>query len=212
MSRIDGGNRSSSPKGPVAERSGAERPDSGAAAQGARKGAEAKGLPAHRAVQPFQGRSDFEPDRRVTPRTASNVGTGAVPVAARQAPTAEVAGADAELELLREFPDQADAQGGLASAMLHAHADEPASQVRIVERLKQDGRLEALFGEVFREGNPYVEQPHRNAVVRALGTALARGTVTSEDLRTFTRGAYASEWRQIGSELASPGAAASRTP
>ncbi|WP_171818314.1 hypothetical protein [Pyxidicoccus fallax] len=194
MSRIDGGNRSSSPKGPV--RSGAERPDS--AAQGARKDAGAKDLQNHRAVQPFQGRSDFEPDRRATPRA----------VAPQPAVSAQIANADAELALLSEFPDQADAQGGLASAMLHAHADEPASQARIVERLMQDGRLEALFGEVFREGNPYVEQPHRTAVVRALGTALARGAVTGEDLRAFTRGAYAHEWRQIGSELGSPSGAA----
>jgi hypothetical protein len=199
MSRIDGGNRSSPPKGPVPERSGAERPAPAPAAQGARKDAGAKELQHHRAVQPFQGRSDFEPERRSLPRA----------VAPQPPPlSAQIAGADAELELLSEFPDQADAQGGLASAMLHAHADEPASQARIIERLKQDGRLESLFGEVFREGNPYVEQPHRNAVVRALGTALARGTVTNEDLRAFTRGAYAREWRQIGSELSSPGAAA----
>ncbi|MBZ4415469.1 hypothetical protein [Myxococcus sp. RHSTA-1-4] len=204
MSRIDGGNRSSSPKGPVPERSGAERPDSAPAARGARKDAGAKDLQSHRAVQPFQGRSDFEPDRRPTPRS--------MPAVTQPAVSAELAGADAELALLSEFPDQADAQGGLASAMLHAHADEPASQAHIVERLKQDGRLEALFGEVFREGNPYVEQPHRNAVVRALGTALERGAVTSEDLRAFTRGAYAREWRQIGSELSSPASAAPRKP
>ncbi|WP_163990061.1 hypothetical protein [Pyxidicoccus caerfyrddinensis] len=200
MSRIDGGNRSSSPKGPVTERSGAERPDT--AAKGAQPGAGTKGGQTHRAVQPFQGRSDFEPDRRPTPRATPAVaspGTAAQDLAA-------AAGADAELELLSEFPDQADAQGGLASAMLHAHANEPASQARIVERLKQDGRLESLFGEVFREGNPYVEQPHRNAVVRALDTALARGTVTGEELRAFARGAYAQEWKQIGSELAAPAA------
>lgn len=203
MSRIDGGNRSSSPKGPVLERSGAERPATAPAAGGAKKDTGAKELQHHRAVQPFQGHSDFEPARRPAPRAG-----------AAQPPTvsAQIAGADAELDLLSEFPDQADAQGGLASAMLHAHADEPASQARIVERLKQDGRLESLFGEVFREGNPYVEQPHRNAVVRALGTALARGTVTSEDLRTFTRGAYAREWRQIGSELSSPGGTTAGKP
>lgn len=198
MSRIDGGNRPSSPKGPVPERSGAERPDSGPTARGAQQGAGAKELPPHRAVQTFQGRSDFEPDRRPTPRATPAVS------GAPSAPAAEVAGADAELELLSEFPDQADAQGGLASAMLHAHADEPASQARIVERLKQDGRLESLFGEVFRQGNPFVEQPHRSAVVRALGNALARGTVTPEDLRSFSRGAYAQEWQQIGSELKRP--------
>ncbi|QDE66336.1 MULTISPECIES: hypothetical protein [Myxococcus] len=192
MSRIDGGNRPSSPKGPVHERASApeQRPASGTATQGT------KGVQAHRTVQTFQGRSDFEPDRRPAQR-----GVTAPP----PPPDATaIAGADAELELLSEFPDQADAQGGLASAMLHAHANEPASQARIVERLKQDGRLESLFGEVFREGNPYVEQPHRNAVVRALGTAMARGTVTSDDLRAFARGAYAQEWRQIGSELTTP--------
>ncbi|MCP3135874.1 hypothetical protein [Pyxidicoccus xibeiensis] len=194
MSRIDGGNRPSSPKGPISERPAAERPDSGTA-RGAQPGT--KDVQTHRAVQPFQGRSDFEPSRPA-PRA-----TPAVNVAVQPSP-ADVSGADAELELLSEFPDQADAQGGLASAMLHAHADEPASQARIVERLKQDGRLEALFGEVFREGNPYVEQPHRTAVVRALDTALARGTVTGEELRAFARGAYAQEWRQIGSELSSP--------
>jgi len=156
------------------------------------------------AVQPFQGRSGFEPDRRPTPRAMP---TMTAPNVSVQTPAQDVAGADAELELLSEFPDQAGAQGGLASAMLHAHADEPASQARIIERLKQDGRLEALFGEVFRKGNPYVEQPHRNAVVRALDTALARGTVTSKELRTFARGTYAREWRQIGSELSSPPAA-----
>lgn len=199
MSRIDGGNRPSSPKGPVTERSGAERPDT--AAKGAQPGAGTKGGQTHRAVQPFQGRSDFEPDRRQTPRPMPAVTSPGV--AAQD--LAAAAGADAELELLSEFPD-ADAQGGLASAMLHAHANEPASQARIVERLKQDGRLEALFGEVFREGNPYVEQPHRNAVVRALDTALARGTVTGEELRAFARGAYAQEWTQIGSELTSPAA------
>ncbi|AEI62775.1 hypothetical protein [Corallococcus macrosporus] len=192
MSRIDGGNRPSSPKGPAPERaSSPERPASSTASQGA------KGVQAHRAVQPFQGRSDFEPDRRPAQR-----GVTAPPPPALDATA--IAGADAELELLSEFPDQADAQGGLASAMLHAHAHEPASQARIVERLKQDGRLESLFGEVFREGNPYVEQPHRNAVVRALDTAITRGTVTLEDLRSFARGAYAQEWRQIGSELVGP--------
>ncbi|MFP2909614.1 hypothetical protein ACLESD_32130 [Pyxidicoccus sp. 3LFB2] len=199
MSRIDGGNRSSSPKGPVLERSSTERPDSAPTARGAQSGPGTKDVQHHRAVQPFNGHSDFEPARRATPRA-----TPAVNVAA-QPPVQDVSGADAELELLSEFPD-ADAQGGLASAMLHAHADEPASQARIVERLKQDGRLEALFGEVFREGNPYVEQPHRTAVVRALDTALARGTVTGEELRAFARGAYAQEWRQIGSELSSPSA------
>ncbi|WP_164008479.1 hypothetical protein [Pyxidicoccus trucidator] len=204
MSRIDGGNRSSSPKGPVPERSGAERPDSGPTARGAQPSAGTKDLQNHRAVQPFNGHSDFEPARRPTPRATPAVNA---PNVAAQPPAQDVAGADAELELLSEFPDQADAQGGLASAMLHAHSDEPASQARIVERLKQDGRLEALFGEVFREGNPYVEQPHRNAVVRALDTALARGTVTSDELRAFARGAYAQEWRQIGSELSSPSAA-----
>ncbi|MFP2929256.1 hypothetical protein ACLESO_29455 [Pyxidicoccus sp. 3LG] len=197
MSRIDGGNRPSSPKGPVSERSGVERPESGTTARGAQQGKQE--VQTHRAVQPFQGHSDFEP-ARPTPRA-----TPAVNLAAQQ-PAQDVSGADAELELLSEFPDQADAQGGLASAMLHAHADEPASQARIVERLKQDGRLEALFGEVFRKGNPYVEQPHRNAVVRALDTALERGAVTSDELRAFARGAYAREWRQIGSELSSPGA------
>ncbi|QSQ20377.1 hypothetical protein JY651_34720 [Pyxidicoccus parkwayensis] len=197
MSRIDGGNRSSSPKGSVPERSGAERSDT--ASKGAQPGAGTKGGQTHRAVQPFQGRSDFEPDRRPTPRTTPAVTPPSTPAQ----DVAAAAGADAELELLSEFPD-ADAQGGLASAMLHAHKDEPASQARIVERLKQDGRLESLFGEVFREGNPYVEQPHRNAVVRALDTALARGTVTGEDLKSFTRGAYAQEWQLIGSELAAP--------
>ncbi len=191
MSRIDGGNRPSSPKGPAPERTGApERPDSGTATQAT------KAPQVHRAVQPFQGRSDFEPDRRAAHRAVT-----APPPPPLDATA--VAGADAELELLSEFPDP-DAQGGLASAMLHAHANEPASQARIVERLKQDGRLESLFGEVFREGNPYVEQPHRNAVVRALDTAMARGTVTAEDLRSFARGAYALEWQQIGSELSSP--------
>jgi len=197
MSRIDGGNRSSSPKGSVAERSSTERPDS-AAAKGPRPAA--KDPQVHRAVQPFQGHSDFETGRRPIPRGLPAVGSVPPPSAAD---AAAIAGADAELELLSEFPDP-DAQGGLASAMLHAHADEPVSQARIVERLKQDGRLESLFGEVFREGNPYVEQPHRAAVVRALDTALERGAVTSEDLRTFARGAYAQEWRQIGSELATP--------
>lgn len=200
MSRIDVGNRSSAPKGPVPERSGPERPDSGPTARRAKPSVGTKDLQAHRAVQPFQGRSDFEPDRHPTPRAMP---TMTAPNVSVQTAAQDVAGADAALALLSEFPDQADAQGGIASAMLHAHADEPASQARIVERLKQDGRLEALFGEVFREGNPYVEQPHRNAVVRALGTALARGTVTSEELRAFARGAYAREWRQIGSELSS---------
>lgn len=205
MSRIDGGNRPSSPKGPVPERSSPERPDSASTARGSQPGAGTKDVQAHRAVQPFNGHSDFEPARRPTPRATPAVSAPnvAVPPPAAQ----DVSGTDAELELLSEFPDQADAQGGLASAMLHAHADEPASQARIVERLKQDGRLEALFGEVFREGNPYVEQPHRTAVVQALDTALARGTVTGEELRAFARGAYAQEWRQIGSELASPSAA-----
>jgi hypothetical protein len=197
MSRIDGGNRSSSPKGPVSERSTSERPASGGPARGAQPGA--KDVQTHRAVQPYQGRSDFEPARQ-TPRPMPGVSP---PNVAAQPPPVDVTGTDAELELLSEFPDP-DAQGGLASAMLHAHKDEPASQARIVERLKQDGRLEALFGEVFREGNPYVEQPHRSAVVRALDTALARGTVTSEELRAFARGAYAQEWRQIGSELKKP--------
>ncbi|MFP2959676.1 hypothetical protein ACLEPN_18005 [Myxococcus sp. 1LA] len=198
MSRIDGGNRPSPPKGPVHERASTpERPAASTASQGT------KGGQVHRAVQPFQGRSDFEPDRRPAQR-----GVTAPPPPSLDATA--IAGADAELELLSEFPDQADAQGGLASAMLHAHANEPASQARIVERLKQDGRLESLFGEVFREGNPYVEQPHRNAVVRALDTAVARGTVTLEDLRSFARGAYAQEWRQIGSELISPRASSEK--
>ncbi|MCP3103703.1 hypothetical protein LZ198_32955 [Myxococcus sp. K15C18031901] len=198
MSRIDGGNRSSSPKGSVAERSSTERPDSASASKGTAPAA--KDRPVHRAVQPFQGRSDFETGRRPTPRGLPAVAAVPTPSAAD---ASAIAGADAELELLSEFQD-ADAQGGLASAMLHAHADEPVSQARIIERLKQDGRLESLFGEVFRDGNPYVEQPHRTAVVRALDTALARGAVTSEDLRAFTRGAYAQEWQQIGSELATP--------
>ncbi|QSQ11107.1 hypothetical protein [Myxococcus landrumensis] len=198
MSRIDGGNRSSSPKGSASERSSTERPDS--ASKSAPQVPGKKDLPTARAVSPFQGRSDFEPDRRTPPRGTPDL-RGALTPPASDAQA--IAGADAELELLSEFPD-ADAQGGLASAMLHAHADEPTSQTRIVERLKQDGRLESLFGEVFREGNPYVEQPHRAAVVRALDTALARGAVTSEDLRAFTRGAYAQEWRQIGSELSAP--------
>ncbi|NOK31825.1 hypothetical protein HMI49_01235, partial [Corallococcus exercitus] len=111
-----------------------------------------------------------------------------------------IAQADMELGLLAEFPD-ADAQSGIASAMLHAHSDAPASQNRIVERLKQDGRLETLFGEVFREDNPYVEQPHKKAIVQALDTALSRGTVTSDDLRAFSRGTYAQEWQQIGAAL-----------
>ncbi|WP_426756966.1 hypothetical protein [Myxococcus sp. Y35] len=194
MSRIDGGNRPSSPKGPVPERTSTpERPDTGAAAKAT------KSAQVHRAVQPFHGRSDFEPDRRPAQRAVTAPPPPPLDAAA-------IAGADAELELLSEFPD-ADAQGGLASAMLHAHANEPASQARIVERLKQDGRLESLFGEVFREGNPYVEQPHRKAVVRALDTAMARGTVTAGDLRAFARGAYAREWQQIGSELSTPRAA-----
>jgi hypothetical protein len=74
-----------------------------------------------------------------------------------------------------------------------------------VERLKQDGRLEALFGEVFREDNPYVEQPHKAAIVRALDTALSRGTVTSDELRAFSRGTYAQEWQQIGAALGDAG-------
>lgn len=200
MSRIDGGNRSSSPKSSVTERSSTERPDS--ASKNVQQSPGKKEVQAHRAVSPFQGRSDFEPERRTTPRATPAINPALAPAASE---ASAIAGADAELELLSEFPD-ADAQGGMASAMLHAHADEPASQARIVERLKQDGRLESLFGEVFREGNPYVEQPHRTAVVRALDTALARGTVTSDDLRTFTRGAYAQEWQQIGSELATPDA------
>lgn len=199
MSRIDGGNRTSSPKGSSTERSSTERPDS--ASKSAQQVPGKKDLPTARAVSPFQGRSDFEPDRRTTPPRGTPNLRGALTPPASDAQA--IAGADAELELLSEFPD-ADAQGGLASAMLHAHADEPTSQTRIVERLKQDGRLESLFGEVFREGNPYVEQPHRAAVVRALDTALARGAVTGEDLRAFTRGAYAQEWRQIGSELSAP--------
>ncbi|WP_342378669.1 hypothetical protein NVS55_04680 [Myxococcus stipitatus] len=200
MSRIDGGNRTSPPKGSSTERSSTERPDS--ASKSAQQVPGKKDLPTARAVSPFQGRSDFEPDRRTPPRGTPDL-SGALTSLAADAHAQAIAGADAELELLSEFPD-ADAQGGMASAMLHAHADEPMSQTRIVERLKQDGRLESLFGEVFREGNPYVEQPHRAAVVRALDTALARGAVTSEDLRAFTRGAYAQEWRQIGSELSAP--------
>jgi hypothetical protein len=189
MSRIDGGNRPSSLKGPVPERSGAEKP--------AAKGSAATKEPqTPRAVQTFQGRSDFEPAGRTPPRGMPSMGA--------PMDLSAIANADAELELLSEFSGQADAQGGLASAMLHAHANEPISQVRIVERLKQDGRLESLFGEVFRQGNPFVEQPHRSAVVRALGNALARGTVTPEDLRSFSRGAYAQEWQQIGSELKRP--------
>ncbi|GHG98272.1 hypothetical protein [Comamonas sp. JC664] len=192
MSRIDGGNRPSSPKGLVTERTSTpDRQDAGTAAKAT------QGAQVHRAVQPFQGRSDFEPARPTAHRAVT------APPPSPPLDASAVAGADAELELLSEFPD-ADAQGGLASAMLHAHANEPASQARIVERLKQDGRLESLFGEVFREGNPYVEQPHRSAVVRALDTAMARGTVTAEDLRSFARGAYAHEWQQIGSELSSP--------
>ncbi|WP_426733392.1 hypothetical protein [Myxococcus faecalis] len=204
MSRIDGGNRSSSPKSSLPERSSTERADS-AANKGVQQSPGKKDAQATRAVSPFQGRSDFEPDRRPTPRATPAVALGGGPLTPASSEASAIAGADAELELLSEFSD-ADAQGGMASAMLHAHADEPASQARIVERLKQDGRLESLFGEVFREGNPYVEQPHRAAVVRALDTAMARGTVTSDDLRSFTRGAYAQEWRQIGSELSAPDA------
>jgi hypothetical protein len=150
---------------------------------------------ASRTLRTFQGQSEFEPARPAPKAAPASVAKAVTPADAES-----IAQADVELGLLEEFPDQ-DAQGGLASAMLHAHADAPASQNRIIERLKQDGRLEALFGEVFREGNPYVEQPHRTAVVQALDTALSRGTVTSDDLRAFARGAYAQEWREIGAAL-----------
>lgn len=201
MSRIDGGNRPSTPKGPLPERSSSERTEAAPSAKAAPK---APGTQAHRTVQTFQGRSDFEPASRPTPRGMPSMGA---PGAAPAAPTTDlsaIANADAELELLSEFAGQPDAQGGLASAMLHAHGNEPASQVRIVERLKKDGRLESLFGEVFREGNAFVEQPHRSAVVRALGNAVARGTVTPEDLRSFSQGDYAREWQQIGAALKRP--------
>jgi hypothetical protein len=196
MSRIDGGNRPSSPKSPLTERSGFERAESSPAGKPAAKGTGTKELP-NRTMQTFQGRSDFEPAGRTPPRGLPSMGAPTMDLSA-------IANADAELELLSEFSGQADAQGGLTAGMLHAHASEPIAQVRIVERLKQDGRLESLFGEVFRQGNAFVEQPHRNAVVRALGNALARGTVTPEDLRAFSRGAYAQEWQQIGSELRRP--------
>ncbi|RKH01064.1 hypothetical protein D7V97_29430, partial [Corallococcus sp. CA053C] len=126
--------------------------------------------------------------------------TPAVRAPSSPADAESIAQADMELGLLEEFPD-ADAQSGIASAMLHAHSDAPVSQNRIVERLKQDGRLESLFGEVFRQDNPYVEPPHKAAIVRALDTALTRGTVTSDDLRAFSRGTYAQEWQQIGVAL-----------
>ncbi len=198
MSRIDGGNRPSPLKGPQPERSSSERTEATPAAKAAPK---APGTQAHRTVQTFQGRSDFEPSSRPTPRGMPSMGA---PSAAPVTDLSAIANADAELELLSEFSGQPDAQGGLASAMLHAHANEPASQVRIVERLKKDGRLESLFGEVFREGNSFVEQPHRSAVVRALGNAVARGTVTAEDLRSFSQGDYAREWQQIGAALKRP--------
>src|SRR5687768_13481601 len=117
MSRINGGNRPSTPKAPTPERPGAERSDS------ARDPKRTPDVQAHGAVRTFQGRSDFEPGPRPTPRSP--------PVLTSPTPTeaAAIAGADVELALLSEVPD-ADAQGGLASAMLHAHADEPASQAR----------------------------------------------------------------------------------
>lgn len=190
MSRIDGGNRPASPS----RRPETERTERSEAPREKKPGTSVRDNPT---LRNLQGRSDFEPSRPA-PRAPVSQAPAQRPVTPADAES--IAQADEELGLLAEFPDQ-DAQGGMASAMLHAHADAPVSQNRIVERLKQDGRLEALFGEVFREGNPYVEQPHRAAIVRALDTALARGTVTNEDLRAFARGAYAQEWKEIGAAL-----------
>ncbi|MCY1036543.1 hypothetical protein OV207_34220 [Corallococcus sp. BB11-1] len=195
MSRVDGGNRPSPPtKRSEFERGDATRDTKPAAAPAARP-------PANATVRSFQGRSDFEPARPSPSRpTPTPVQTQAARPPPSPADAESIAQADMELGLLEEFPD-ADAQSGIASAMLHAHSDAPVSQNRIVERLKQDGRLESLFGEVFREDNPFVEQPHKAAIVRALDTALTRGTVTSDDLRAFSRGTYAQEWQQIGVAL-----------
>ncbi|MBJ6761514.1 hypothetical protein JGU66_12120 [Myxococcaceae bacterium JPH2] len=214
MSRVDGGNRPPSssrrpeterpergdvsrekkPEAPAARPTGAKSQAPTGAKSQAPTGAQSKEVMSNQTMRPFQGRSDFEPARptaRPTPPARPAISP---------ADAESIAQADAELGLLEEFPDQ-DAQGGLASAMLHAHSDAPVSQNRIVERLKQDGRLEALFGEVFRDGNPYVEQPHRKAIVRALDTAMERGTVTTDDIKAFARGAYAQEWREIGAAL-----------
>ncbi|MGE6756800.1 hypothetical protein ACQKGO_02205 [Corallococcus interemptor] len=196
MSRVDGGNRPSLPP----KRSEFERSERSDVTRDSKPGAPAQGrAPANANVRSFQGRSDFEP-ARPAPGRPTPAQTPAVKAPPSPAEAESIAQADIELGLLSEFPD-ADAQSGIASAMLHAHADAPASQNRIVERLKQDGRLETLFGEVFREDNPYVEQPHKKAIVRALDTALTRGTVTTDDLRAFSRGTYAQEWQQIGAEL-----------
>ncbi|MBZ4336238.1 hypothetical protein NR800_31905 [Corallococcus interemptor] len=197
MSRVDGGNRPSLPP----KRSEFERSERSDVTRDTKPGAAQGRTPANANVRSFQGRSDFEPAR---PAPASSRPTPAQTPAVKAPPSPadaeSIAQADMELGLLEEFPD-ADAQSGIASAMLHAHADAPVSQNRIVERLKQDGRLETLFGEVFREDNPYVEQPHKNAIVKALDTALSRGTVTGDDLRAFSRGTYAQEWQQIGAAL-----------
>lgn len=195
MSRVDGGNRPSLPP----KRSEFERSERSDVTRDSKPGAAQGRTPANANVRSFQGRSDFEP-ARPAPSRPTPAQTPAVKAPPSPAEAESIAQADIELGLLAEFPD-ADAQSGIASAMLHAHADAPASQNRIVERLKQDGRLETLFGEVFREDNPYVEQPHKKAIVRALDTALTRGTVTTDDLRAFSRGTYAQEWQQIGAEL-----------
>lgn len=195
MSRVDGGNRPSVP----AKRSEFERSERSDATRDGKPAASPGRQPANATVRSFQGRSDFEPARPASSRPTPTQ-TPAVKAQPSPADAESIAQADMELGLLEEFPD-ADAQSGIASAMLHAHSDAPASQNRIVERLKQDGRLETLFGEVFREDNPYVEQPHKAAIVRALDTALTRGTVTGDDLRAFSRGTYAQEWQQIGAAL-----------
>ncbi|MBN8229428.1 hypothetical protein JYK02_18110 [Corallococcus macrosporus] len=195
MSRVDGGNRPSLPP----KRSEFERSERSDATRDGKTGTARGKAPANANVRSFQGRSDFEP-ARPAPSRPTPPQTPAVKAPPSPAEAESIAQADMELGLLAEFPD-ADAQSGIASAMLHAHSDAPASQNRIVERLKQDGRLETLFGEVFREDNPYVEQPHKKAIVQALDTALNRGTVTSDDLRAFSRGTYAQEWQQIGAAL-----------
>lgn len=197
MSRVDGGNRPSVPP----KRSEFERSERSDATRENKPGASQARAPANATVRSFQGRSDFEPARPAPSRpTPTPAQTPAVRAPNSPADAESIAQADMELGLLEEFPD-ADAQSGIASAMLHAHSDAPVSQNRIVERLKQDGRLESVFGEVFRQDNPYVEQPHKAAIVRALDTALTRGTVTSDDLRAFSRGTYAQEWQQIGVAL-----------
>ncbi|WP_223642024.1 hypothetical protein [Corallococcus sp. EGB] len=195
MSRVDGGNRPSLPS----KRSEFERSERSDVTRDSKQGAAQGRTPANANVRSFQGRSDFEP-ARAAPSRPTPTQTQAVKAPPSPADAESIAQADMELGLLEEFPD-ADAQSGIASAMLHAHSDAPVSQNRIVERLKQDGRLETLFGEVFRENNPYVEQPHKNAIVKALDTALSRGTVTGDELRAFSRGTYAQEWQQIGAAL-----------